>query len=103
MKRHTGKSVLQFTGEDTSAVLDIGVPAQAANNVHLTELYDYRQFGLRGDVDNSCAVDLFDVMAVTVEWGVTTFNPDVDLDLDDRISVRDIMLVTSRWGETCWD
>ncbi|MGB4801201.1 MAG: hypothetical protein WBV59_00985, partial [Anaerolineae bacterium] len=80
-----------------------GVLAQTANNVHVTGLYDYRQFGLRGDVDNSCAVDLFDLMAVTMEWGVTMFNPDVDLNRDDLVSVADIILVTSRWNETCWD
>ena len=73
------------------------------NDVYITQSYDYRQFGLLGDVDNSCAVDVMDLIPIASEWSTTDFNPDHDLNGDNQITVADVMLAAGNWEASCWD
>ena len=60
---------------------------------------------LFGDLDNSCAVDLYDLIDVSEHWntalGDTVFDPLYDVDLSDAVTIRDVQLVASQFGKTC--
>ena len=66
------------------------------------------------DFNGNGVVDVGDVMAVAVRWGLTAANPNPDGDLstpnyeakydvngDGVITVVDIMTVAAQWGRTC--
>jgi hypothetical protein len=79
-----------------------GVVADAANNVYTTQFYDFRQFGLRGDVDDSCEVHIQDVIGIASAWNTSGFDPVLDINRDGVVTIVDVMLAAGNWGASCW-
>ncbi len=60
---------------------------------------------LFGDLDNSCEVDVADIIGVAEHWntalGSPAFDPLYDVDLSDAVTTRDVQLVASQFGAAC--
>jgi hypothetical protein len=58
-----------------------------------------------GDLDNSCGVDITDIVGVAMHWntalGSSSFDPLYDVDQSGAITIRDVQLVASQFGATC--
>ena len=58
-----------------------------------------------GDFDCNCRIDIRDVMAVIVRWGMVEGDPDwdplYDLNTDGRINIVDVQIEAGLWGTVC--
>jgi hypothetical protein len=106
-----GRSIHRLRGDGPYTVTNViledlsvgGVLADTANDAFVTAPYDHRQFGLRGDVDDSCAVDIEDVISIASAWNTSDFDSVLDINRDGVITIADIMLAAGNWGSSCWE
>jgi hypothetical protein len=58
-----------------------------------------------GDLDNSCDVDIADIVGVAMHWntalGSPDFDPLYDVDQSDAVTIRDVQMVASQFGTAC--
>ena len=109
-----GKGVLfwvRFTaverGETRVEVADSLLTDPAAEDIaHVREHGAIKVGGcLYADFNCDCRVDIRDVMAVVVRWGMVEGDPDweprFDLRPDGRIDIVDVQIVAGEWGKRC--
>ena len=105
-----GRSIHRLRGDGPYTLTNVmledlsvgGVLADTANNAFVTAPYDHRQFGLRGDVDDSCEVNVEDMVSIATGWNTSGFDPDLDINRDGFVTVADVMLAAGNWGANCW-